>query len=108
MAERLPEEAAAAVDMGEASPPMEPSALEGMRIRRLIQTVDADAINSWHFDTLQLSTEDIIAYLCQMFIQLNLTRLEPDPALGKRASYEHGEVEPPIEPLRIQPSVPLC
>ena len=92
MAERLPEEAPVTIDMGEASPPVEPGALEVMRMRRMVQSVDADALNSWDYDTLQLSTEDIIAGLCQMFIQLNLTRLDPDPLLGKRASDDNGEV----------------
>ena len=61
-----------------------------MRIRRLVQDVDADAINSWHFDTLQLQTEDIVAYLCQMFLQLNLVHLDPDPA-WRRISNEQGK-----------------
>ncbi len=91
-AERLPEEAADPISMEEASPPMEPSALEGMRIRRMIQSVDADAINSWHLDMLQLPTEDIIAYLCQMFIQLKLTRIEADPAPSRKLSDDHGEL----------------
>lgn len=90
LAERLPEEGTGVIDEAGASPPLEPTELEGMRIRRLVQAVDADAVNSWHFDTLQLQTEEIIAYLCQMFLQLNLVHLDPDPA-WRRASNEQGK-----------------
>ena len=91
MAGRLPEDRPAEVGLFEGSPPVEPAALEATRIRHLVQSVDSDAINSWHFDTLQLGTEDIIAYLCQMFAQLGLTRLESDALPAKRASTDHGE-----------------
>ncbi|KAK9867208.1 hypothetical protein WJX84_010389 [Apatococcus fuscideae] len=95
MAERLPGEGAGVIDGAEGSPPLEPSTLEGLRIRRLLQSVDADAINSWHFDTLQLPREEIIAYLCHMFLQLNLASLHPDSSSSKqRASEEHGPSSP--------------
>ena len=98
MADILPEESTSVSNEPEASQPLEPSALEGMRIQRLVQAVDADAVNSWHFDTLQLQTEDIVAYLCQMFVQLNLVRLEPIPVC-RRASNEQGTQDTLISEL---------
>ncbi|KAK9833861.1 hypothetical protein WJX74_008239 [Apatococcus lobatus] len=105
LVDTLPEEVTSGFDEPGTSLPLEPSALEGMRIRRLVQAVDADAVNSWHFDTLQLQTEDIIAYLCQMFLQLNLVRLDADP-ICRRASNEQGVSSPESSWSRQQTAGP--
>lgn len=47
----------------------DPDVAEALRMRALLSSVDVEAMDSWDFDVAGLTHQQLVANLCQMFMQ---------------------------------------